>query len=133
MDLELDTPTAKSFLEFVKGKIDEASKLKNLDHEVLEGLYAENSPITIDKDDVKSVLIQLKNKDALEEDVQLWACFLRWGNFPSDNRKPIFPIDIEYKLEDEDWIVEVVSRLDELGDLIDGTISEKEINKYLNE
>lgn len=51
---------------------------------------------------------------------------------PSET-KPIFPIDIEYEVEKEDLIVEIISRLDELGDIVDGKIDKIEIDNFLQQ
>lgn len=59
--------------------------------------------------------------------VQEWASFIKRGYFPNANTSPIRAIDIEYDPVCEDKIAEVIARLDEIGDLIDGTIAKDEI------
>ena len=51
--------------------------------------------------------------------VQGWASFVRRGHLPGV-AGPIKPIEIDYDLCAEDQIAEIISRLDEIGDVIDG-------------
>ncbi|MEW6776849.1 MAG: hypothetical protein AB1405_11180 [Bdellovibrionota bacterium] len=80
----------------------------------------------------KIVLRVLRSlRDGMENParVQAWASFLRRGFVSNPSAKePISPIDIAFSSTFEDEIVEVLGRLDELGDLIDGNISEKELD-----
>jgi hypothetical protein len=58
---------------------------------------------------------------------QAWASFIRWGFVGAFLRRgPITPIDIDYEEAWEDAIATAISRMDELGDLIDGEISRHE-------
>jgi hypothetical protein len=59
---------------------------------------------------------------------QEWASFVRWGLVPGtlDQEYLKQPIEIPYADANENAIAEAVSRLDELGDIIDGEISEQE-------
>jgi len=43
---------------------------------------------------------------------------------------PIRPVDIAY--DDDDQLADPISRLDELGDLIDGTMSTTEIDYWIS-
>ena len=56
---------------------------------------------------------------------------MRRGYVPGSGTSPSNPIDIEYEDEDEDAIVEPLARLDELGDLIDGTMSDDELEDWI--
>ncbi len=62
--------------------------------------------------------------------VQQWASFVRRGYF-GQAKGDRHPIDIEYEASAEDRIADVVARIDELGDLIDGVISDDELAKML--
>lgn len=54
---------------------------------------------------------------------QAWASFIRRGYVAEPGGGPIRPIDIDYEQAYEDDIAETVSRLDEIGDLVDGEVS----------
>jgi hypothetical protein len=62
-----------------------------------------------------------------EEEAQQWASFVRRGFVSGAHRGPIRPLSIDYAEKYEDAIVEAVSRLDEIGDMIDGHVSKSEL------
>jgi hypothetical protein len=86
--------------------------------------------LTVTREGIIRVLVALQQKDASPELVQQWASFVRWGYFGSveGHRRPL---DIQYDHSVEDQIVEVLARLDELGDVIDGDISDAEIQELI--
>lgn len=63
--------------------------------------------------------------------VQLWAAFLRWGLLPDDDRGAAEVIDIAFEAERQDQIVEVLARLDEMGDVVDGVLSDSALEEML--
>jgi hypothetical protein len=63
-------------------------------------------------------------------EAQRWASFVRRG-YADGGAQPIRPLDIEYEASREGDIVEVVGRLDEIGDRIDGNPSEQEQRQWL--
>jgi hypothetical protein len=58
------------------------------------------------------------------------ASFAR-RRYATEGVQPIEPIDIGYEPSREDDIVEVVGRLDQIGDLVDGDPSEQEQRRWL--
>jgi len=54
---------------------------------------------------------------------QAWASFVRRGFVEGAASGPIQPLDIEFEDAWEDAISAAVSRLDEIGDVIDGEVS----------
>jgi hypothetical protein len=76
------------------------------------------------------VLLALQHKDASPELVQQWASFIRRGYFGSEKGHRC-PIEIQYDPSMEDQIVEVLARLDELGDLVDGEITDIELSEMI--
>ena len=58
--------------------------------------------------------------------VQSWASFVRNGIVGPHNY-PVHPLLIEYDSEHEDAIADAVARMDDIGDLIDGVLSNDEI------
>ncbi len=65
------------------------------------------------------------------EDVQQWASFIRRGFVSGRARGELHPIEIEYDADDEEMIVEIIGRLDEIGDRIDGHIDAAEQQEML--
>jgi len=58
---------------------------------------------------------------------QAWASFVRRGYVAGRARHPIRPLDIGYEAAFEDGVARAVSRLDEIGDAVDGVVSTSEI------
>jgi hypothetical protein len=82
--------------------------------------------LIVTKAAIARVLTALQDHKTSPSMVQKWASFVRRGYFGSVDGKR-HPIDIRYDRASEDEIVEIVGRLDELGDSIDGDISEAEL------
>lgn len=59
-------------------------------------------------------------------DVQQWASFIRRGYVSGADLGPVEPLNIQYDVSYEDEIAEVISRLDEVGDQIDGVVEDHE-------
>lgn len=95
---------------------------------------------TLSASGVASILRQLRDGRIRPQQAQSWASFARHGYFgyfgylgyERGAKRGIWPLSIEYG-PCEDAIVEAISRLDELGDLIDGEISDSEIAELLAE
>jgi hypothetical protein len=60
------------------------------------------------------------------------ASFVRAGCVANDSRGPIRPIEIDFEDAWEDAIAETVSRLDEIGDVVDGEVTSSEILALLH-
>jgi len=78
-------------------------------------------PLVLGRDSVADVLDGMAAGTVSGADAQAWASFVRWGYInpePGGTR----PLSIDYDPAAEDAIVEVVGRLDEIGDLIDGEV-----------
>jgi hypothetical protein len=58
---------------------------------------------------------------------QGWASFVRRGYASQSSTTPITPIDIAFEPAHEDAIAEAVSRLDELGDAVDGILTREDL------
>jgi hypothetical protein len=64
-------------------------------------------------------------------ELQHWASFVKRG-YVGGLLGPIRPMDIEYELDQEETIAEIVGRMDELGDIVDGEISLSERMGWLD-
>ena len=82
-----------------------------------------HSPLVVTRRAAASVLKGYAGATYSPQQVQAWASFVRRGYVASPSKEPIRPLDIEYEEAWEDAIVEVVSRLDEIGDLIEGEVT----------
>jgi hypothetical protein len=72
---------------------------------------------------VVRVIEALLDRQANEHWVQQWASLVMRGYLETIG-PPLRPIDIAYQPEFEEEMAEVVSRLEQLGDLVDGTPDE---------
>jgi DNA-binding MarR family transcriptional regulator len=86
--------------------------------------------LTVTSEGVLRVLKALQNKDFSAEFIQQWASFIRRGYFGSVDG-PRRPIYIQYDPSTEDQLVNIIGRLDELGDLIDGEITDEELVRMI--
>ncbi len=118
-------------LNFIKGDISKVSIFANTNHYELIKLFNKLPTIILTRKNIITVLENFRNENVSEEDVQKWASFIRRGYFSSNDKTPTKPIDIDYENEHEEIIIEAIARLDEIGDLIDGHISEKEIDEFI--
>ncbi len=60
--------------------------------------------------------------------VQRWASFVRRGYVTGGDDRPAVAVDIDWDKAAEEDIAEAVSRMDELGDSIDGDIRPEEMD-----
>jgi hypothetical protein len=74
---------------------------------------------------VADVLRKYASGEILSGDAQLWASFVRRG-YLGQGKGPLRPLEIHYDIAHEDQIAEAISRLDELGDAVDGTLDSEE-------
>ena len=77
---------------------------------------------------LRRVVQTLVSGTATAADVQRWASFVRRG-YVAGSGGPIKPLPIDYEAAREEDIAEVVGRLDELGDIVDGepSVDEQEL------
>jgi hypothetical protein len=91
-----------------------------------------NVELVLDRESLARVLHRLEDHQIDPTQVQRWASFVRRGYFSGQSGERIKPIMIEYEQSYEDEIADIVSRLDEIGDVIDGApLNDEEIFAYL--
>jgi hypothetical protein len=93
--------------------------------------------LLLTRESVARVVGDLLEGSITPAEAQRWALFMRWG-FPG-NWVPEQPsamriklVDIDYELTSEDDIVDALSQLDQIGDLIDGDPSQDELQETLS-
>lgn len=109
----------------VAGDLNGLTMVKAADHPDLLDAAARLPPLTISRPALAKVLKSWRSGHCNADDVQQWASFVRRG-YIAGIRGAVRPIDIEYDALDEDLIVEIIGRLDEIGDMIDGEVSDNE-------
>jgi|GEM_PF-1423640 len=91
------------------------------------------SHLTLSSEALARVVRSLLNGKVAKQEVQSWASFMRRGYIAGTMAPRVFPIDIAYTVEREDEIALIVSRLDELGDVVDGEIDANELVGMLHQ
>ena len=88
-----------------------------------------SAALVLTREALRAVLDALESGTAPPDVVQLWASFVRRGYLVHTGGHQTGPFDIRFGThdEDEDVLVDVIARLDELGDAIDGHIGGEEI------
>lgn len=114
----------------VEGDVNALNILREVPHEgVAEA--AEGMELVLTRESLAIVLRKLMRQDISETHVQQWASFMRRG-FIARQRRPIRPISIEYQSCYDQQIADIIARLDEIGDVVDGDPpTEGEISDFL--
>lgn len=107
--------------------------MSRFDHTaLLEAQSAARQPLIVTRQATVGVLRGLLDHRFAPLAVQAWASLMRWGFIVRPEvRVPIKPIEIEFDEACEESISEILSRLDELGDVIDGEVTSGEILELL--
>jgi hypothetical protein len=102
------------------------ASLSRYPHANLERCAQSLPRLVLTRDGLGNVLLALERGDVPAGLVNSWACFIRRGYVPGGSG-PIRPLQVDYDPAAEDLISEIVGRLSELGDSIDGEISPQEL------
>lgn len=92
---------------------------------------SEGAELVVGPSAVCGVLRAFRAGEASAGQVQSWASFVRRGYVAGREAGAVSPVDLAYEGDREEAIAQVVARLDELGDAIDGIITAEEINQLL--
>jgi hypothetical protein len=95
--------------------------------ELREAASALGSPLVVTRAATVAVLKGLNEATYSPEQVQGWASFVRRGYVASQAEGSIRPLDIDYDETWEESIAAAISRLDEIGDVIDGEVTQGEM------
>jgi hypothetical protein len=79
--------------------------------------------LMVRRESVAVVLRSLSNHSIDGDLAQAWASFVRRGYFAGKHAHGrLMPLDINYEPAYEDAIAEIIARLDQIGDSVDGTV-----------
>ena len=115
----------------VKGDVNRLSTILTADHLELLDATTKLSPLSVSRSALTRVLQEWRSGHCSADDVQQWASFVRRGYVSGKTSGALRPIDIGYDEMDEELIVEIIGRFDEIGDLIDGSIDDNEQEEML--
>jgi hypothetical protein len=102
--------------------------LASFDHADLRAVASElRQPALVTRPAAVRVLRGLLEDAWTPEQAQAWASFVRRGYVARRDSHAIRPLDIDYEPACEEEIAAAVSRLDEIGDQVDGEVSTGEV------
>ncbi|HET8583319.1 MAG TPA: hypothetical protein VFL65_08695 [Jatrophihabitans sp.] len=107
--------------DLLAGRLDALPEVESWSHEHLARVAAELD-LRLDPSAVAGVIDGYQEGRYPMTSVQRWASLMRHGYCADASGDPIEPIFIEYDERHESAIVEALSRLTELGDVIDGEL-----------
>lgn len=115
----------------VQGDVNHLSTVLVADHLQLLDAATKLSPLTVSRSALTRVLNGWRSGHCSADDVQKWASFVRRGYVSGEASDGLRPIEITYDAMDEELIIKIIGRFDEVGDLIDGSIDDNEQEEML--
>jgi hypothetical protein len=125
----VSNPIADALRDAVGGDTDAIEQVRTVAHERMAEVAGSLPPLVLRRVALTRVLSDLRDGVISTEQAQRWASFVRRGYLPRADATAVRPIDIAY--EDEAATVDPLARLDELGDVIDGTMPADELNDWI--
>ncbi len=119
--------TLTDLTETIQGNLDAFRIVREQTHEAIRECRARLPSLTLTTHALYNVLSAMQLGQTAPSDVQQWASFVRRGYIAGTKTSAIEPINIDYEVSHEEQIAEIVSRLDEIGDIVDGNISDDEL------
>lgn len=123
----MDRDAVRSVKRVLGGDPTAMSEISGVDHASLR-TTAETigQPLIVTRVATVGVLRGLIDNRFPPRATQAWASFLRRGYIEGSARGPIDPIHIEFEEPWEGAISAAISRMDEIGDVIDGAVANGE-------
>jgi hypothetical protein len=100
-------------------------------HEELVEAVTSLGSLTVRRAAAVAVLRRLLEKSITPRQAQQWASFVRRGYIAGRLGGPIRPLDIAFDSGCEEAMADTISRLDEIGDVVDGDVTEGEARDLL--
>jgi hypothetical protein len=111
----------------LRGDLSGLADIESVDHAAVRGAAeALGEPLVVTRTAAVSVLRGLLDGGYSPGLCQVWASFVRRGYAAPSAGGPVRPLDIEFEEAWEDGISTTVSRLDEIGDVVDGEVTTDE-------
>jgi hypothetical protein len=123
---------AAAIAALVEGDLTYLATVRSASHRELRDAAEKLRGLFVSRSAVAKVLEDWRRGLFAAEDIQQWASFIRRGYFSGRvSCELLRPIPIEYDVNDEEVIVEIIGRLDQIGDQIDGHINACEQDEML--
>lgn len=123
---------SKILQDLIEGNLEKISTVFNSTQQELQNARESLNTYSLSKEALLKVLYDFQISRVSSNQVQKWASFMRWGIIPSSSTEPVKPLEIGYSSNYEDEIIEVLAKLDELGDIVDGEINLLDIKDLQN-
>ncbi|WP_284762176.1 hypothetical protein [Arthrobacter sp. efr-133-R2A-63] len=128
VDRNSESHLPEALERLVRGDLGALSAILAVDHAAIrEAAATLGEPLIVTRRAAVLVLRGLIDGAFSPQLTQAWASFVRRGYVARSGNGPIRPIEIDFAQADEDGISATVSRLDEIGDAIDGGWSSDEV------
>ncbi|MCB1214389.1 MAG: hypothetical protein KDK66_02815 [Deltaproteobacteria bacterium] len=118
---------SKTLQEVIAGDLSHFDVIQNESHDEVNAASQQIGTLWLNRPSLLRVLIDWEKGKLSQKQVQAWGCLMSCGYIWKNGSLKEF--NIEYDQAHEDAIIEVLARLYELGDIIDGEISAEELQK----
>lgn len=115
----------------VDGDLSSLAMVRAASHQQLLDASASLPKLVVSRLALARVLNAWRHGPLAAEEVQQWASFVRRGYVSGRTSEKLRPITIDYDANDEAVIAEIIGRLDEIGDRVDGRIDAREREEML--
>lgn len=123
--------TPDALANAIRGDFEAFSLVQQAPHVDIQESRKHLADLTVTRLVLRAVLIALEHHRVPPCQVQQWALFVRRGYVSDPAGGPAKPVDIACEAAHKEQIVEVVSRLDEIGDMIGREISNGEVTDMI--
>lgn len=120
----------RALLSVVDGDLNDFIPIKMASNFDLNCAAENLGPLILSKEALVRVLSEWQGMRRTANDVQQWASFVRRG-YVAGGSGGVRPLDIIFDENNEDLIVEIIARLDDIGDLVDGEVDASELQQML--
>lgn len=124
-----DSPATPALARVFAGDAAAMAEAWAFDDEAIESAYDELGRPALTASAVVRALKSLGQVDDVW--LERWAWFFRLGLMPDPTRPPRVALDVDWGPEFEEETALALSRLSELGDMVDGTISPDERDRLI--
>lgn len=121
----------EAILTLVAGDLTCLDMVLNAEHQHLLAATHRLPKLALSREALKRVLLGWRDGAWGPEEVQRWSSFIRRGYVVGNFVTGHPTLQIDYEEQDEEEIVEVQARLDQIGDWIDGRIDGSELEAMI--
>lgn len=126
------TTLAEALAAVVAGDLLHLRQVASATHDALRAAAATLPPLRVDRSSLERAVCAWRSGQFSDAELNTWAWLVRSGAAPiGTGTQALRPIEIDYDVAHEDLLADIVGRLSELGDLVDGQIDDAEFERML--